>query len=290
MNVTHQVCKKCGISKPLEDFSPKKTGRNGRRTECKECRRVPHLREKREAQRKCIERYELGEEVKFCPRCETCKPMTAFSNSSSHSDGKRSECKDCRSKYYYDNHERAVERIRAYYDENQETIKAYRRAYYQENLDHEKQRNRVYYRRNQKRIRLMAKDYRKRKPEVKRASAQRRLARKRGLLDNFTAEDWQRALDYFGHRCAVCGREADDVVILAADHWIPLVSPDCPGTVPENILPLCHGVGGCNNEKQDRPPREWLRRKLGEVQASQRIIEFQTYFQFVQFSKVINSK
>lgn len=104
----------------------------------------------------------------------------------------------------------------------------------------------------------------RRKTPKYRAFQHRYFARKRGLPDTFTADDWSRGLAYFKDRCAVCGRKvlygADlfGSYTLAMDHWIPLTSPDCPGTVPWNIVPLCHGHGGCNNRKRNRNAHEWL--------------------------------
>src|SRR5581483_2176482 len=57
------------------------------------------------------------------------------------------------------------------------------------------------------------------------------VARKRSLPDTFTERDWQRALEYWDYKCAVCGRPRGLWHTLAADHWIPLTAPDCPGTV-----------------------------------------------------------
>jgi hypothetical protein len=42
------------------------------------------------------------------------------------------------------------------------------------------------------------------------------------------------------------------------------VSPSCPGTVPWNTVPLCHGVGGCNNQKNDSDATKWLIGKFGK--------------------------
>lgn len=281
MDVTHKTCNKCGECKPLKEFSPKKSGKYGRRAQCKECRRVPHLKKQREARQLCEERAQNGEAVKLCTQCEKCKPLSEFSANTRSSDGKKAYCKQCRSEYYHANAEEIAKRTQAYYVENSETIRAYRRAYYRENEQHENQRNRRYYQVNQTTIRKKNALYRKRNPAIKKASEQRRLARKRNLPDTFTAEDWQRALEYFDHRCAVCGREPDEHVTLAADHWIPLASPDCPGTIPENIVPLCHGLGGCNNEKQDLNPRTWLRRKLNSI-SMRKLNEIEGYFQSLQ--------
>jgi len=63
---------------------------------------------------------------------------------------------------------------------------------------------------------------------------------------------------------------------------IPLVSPDCLGTVPENIVPLCHGVSGCNNEKQNLHPQKWLERKFGEAEAKQKLLEIEAFFSWMQ--------
>ena len=82
----------------------------------------------------------------------------------------------------------------------------------------------------------------------------------------------------------ICGRSADAECSIAADHWIPLSykGTDNPGTVPWNILPLCHGIGGCNNHKCNRDPIEWLVEKLGEEAAMQKLAEIQAYFDLVK--------
>lgn len=108
------------------------------------------------------------------------------------------------------------------------------------------------------------------------------VARKRSLPDTFTERDWQRALEYWGYKCAVCGRPRGLWHTLAADHWIPLTSPDCPGTIPTNIIPLCHGEGGCNNSKRSKMPEVWLISKLGKKDGSQKLVEIDIYFLWVK--------
>lgn len=114
------------------------------------------------------------------------------------------------------------------------------------------------------------------------AKRHRRVARKIGLPDNFTAQDWQHALKHFDNRCAVCGKVPDFWTVLAPDHWIPLASPDCIGTVPKNIIPLCHarkdGQGTCNNQKHNRNAAEWLTSKYGKRKASKILKRIQEYF------------
>lgn len=113
----------------------------------------------------------------------------------------------------------------------------------------------------------------------------RRSARKRDLPDAFSQDDWQRALDYFNGCCAICGRQLTNLFgthTAAADHWIPLNAADCPGTVPTNMIPLCHGEGGCNNRKKDRHPVEFLESTLGKRRASNILKRVNDYFDMVR--------
>lgn len=68
----------------------------------------------------------------------------------------------------------------------------------------------------------------------------------------------------------------------AMDHWIPVNSPDCPGTVATNMVPLCQGKNGCNNSKADRNPEDFLVSALGKRKASKKIEEINRYFRAVE--------
>jgi uncharacterized Zn ribbon protein len=102
--------------------------------------------------------------------------------------------------------------------------------------------------------------------------------RKQRLPNLFTSQDWDRALEYWGYKCAICERPRGLWHTLAQDHWIPLTSPACPGTVASNILPLCHGEGGCNNSKGKKLPLAWLETHLGKRRASRKLEEIEAYF------------
>src|SRR5258708_25129362 len=118
-------------------------------------------------------------------------------------------------------------------------------------------------------------------PRIKTAQTAYML-RKRELPNHFTEQDWQIALDYWGHKCAVCERPRGLWHTLSHDHWIPLSSEDCPGTDPTNILPLCCGVDGCNNSKGKQMPDLWLRKKLGKRRAFRKLAEIEPYFDWLQ--------
>ncbi len=106
-------------------------------------------------------------------------------------------------------------------------------------------------------------------------------ARKRDLPNTFTSQDWHVALDYWNYRCAICERPRGLWHTLAADHWVPLTSPNCPGTLPTNIVPLCHGADGCNNSKGAKNPEVWLQKKLGKRRAGQKLAQIESYFDWV---------
>ena len=116
---------------------------------------------------------------------------------------------------------------------------------------------------------------------------ERRLSRKKNLPDNFTIEDWKFALVFFENRCAVCGRQENEYLALVMDHWIPLSSQECSGTIPSNIVPLCHtrkgcrGAMGCNNSKINKNPVDWLNQSF-KGKALMTINRINEYFTIVK--------
>lgn len=116
---------------------------------------------------------------------------------------------------------------------------------------------------------------------------QRRRARRLALPDTLTAQQWNDCLEYFGHACAICGQPAGLFTTLAQDHWIPISfdGEENPGTVVNNVVPLCHslqrGMNGCNNMKRDQLPHEWLVSTYGARRARQIEARIQSYFDFV---------
>lgn len=145
-------------------------------------------------------------------------------------------------------------------DKRSATLKRWYAANRKERL----QTARTYRLEHRKQVRETINSWRAANPEKKRAADWRRRASQKNLPSNYSGVDWQIALDHFGNACAVCGRPIGLWHTLAADHWIPLASSDCPGTVPWNIVPLCHGTNGCNNAKSDKLPSDWLTERFGK--------------------------
>lgn len=112
------------------------------------------------------------------------------------------------------------------------------------------------------------------------AFGDKRRARLMELPYDYTDDDWQSALRYFNHSCAVCGRPfvAGQDYFAAKDHWIPVTHSKCPGTIPSNIVPLCHGVNGCNNRKSNLRPRVFLMRNFDKEEAEMISARIEKFF------------
>ncbi|MEK7499788.1 MAG: hypothetical protein AAB649_04245 [Patescibacteria group bacterium] len=117
--------------------------------------------------------------------------------------------------------------------------------------------------------------------KVNAGTAKRRSARN-NLTTHWTTEHWIFACNYFHNRCAVCDTPLDGLFhTKAADHWIPASSPECPGTVPWNMLPLCHGTMGCNTQKGSTDPVIWLNKVYGKRKANKILKKIKLYFSIV---------
>lgn len=109
------------------------------------------------------------------------------------------------------------------------------------------------------------------KPDVYRAKRMRRRTRKHALPYQWTEQDSIRCREFWDNRCAVCG----SLDYLQFDHWIPITSPDCPGTVPSNMVLLCRS---CNGSKGNANGIQWLLKKMGET-ATETIRRIEEYLQ-----------
>lgn len=186
-------------------------------------------------------------DMRRCTKCNELKPAT-LEYFYKDRETLRTVCKECRKGYDREWHKNNPEHFREWHKNNPE----YNRKWNKTN----KERRAVY--------------------------SSRRRARERALPDTYTNNDWQHALDYFDGMCAVCGRPAGLYHTLAMDHWIPITSDDCPGTIPSNMIPLCHGDGGCNNSKHKRDAVEWLTATHGKRRAKAIVARIDAYIQSLQ--------
>jgi hypothetical protein len=186
------------------------------------------------------------------------------------------------------------EQRKEYYWRNITSFRIRRKAQYDRDRDQNKVASRRYYYAKWESNKTKAREryYANREVIIRRhANKQynaRRQARKRNLPVAYTKSDWDRALAYFGGICAVCGRPPGLWHTIAADHWIPLSSPDCPGTIPTNIVPLCHGIDGCNNSKHSRLPIDWLIDRFGKREAKRIAKRIDTYFKLLEDADAVS--
>jgi hypothetical protein len=166
--------------------------------------------------------------------------------------------------------------------ERKAKIRAEKRKWYADNRELKSQYDRQRYQEKRDIIIERSQKWRAGNAQMQSVQKQRRRTRKMGMPSTFSWDDWQYALTYFNHRCAICGRPRGLWHKLAQDHWIPIASPDCPGTIPSNIIPLCQGDGGCNNSKSRTNPADWLVTKFGKRKAAQILKRINAYFDHIQ--------
>lgn len=195
---------------------------------------------------------------KFCPQCHETKRHDDFYKDNGTSDGYAAYCKTCQK-----------EKGRQYYQENQDAVIQKTKEY----ATMHREKLRPYFR----------------------LTATRRRARMRGLPDTFTLQDQEFCARYWDYACAVCRRQNGLWYTVVFDHWEPIKSPTCPGTIAGNILPLCHGKKGkplgmekcCNQVKQAKDPVLWINAyfitkygpKRGPRRAKAKLKEITTFFE-----------
>ena len=204
---------------------------------------------------------------KCCNKCGETRPCAAFSKDKTSRDGLQTHCKQCDARYRNENADKLREGKARYRSENADKVREGDARYLSENADKVREYQARYRSENADKERERQARYRQANPDKVRAKGQRRRATKRALPSQWTDTDIQRMLVYWGNCCAVCSQHVEPnnaFYYLAQDHWIAIADPrpDNPGTVPWNMLPLCHSkignAAGCNSSKNDTDPIAWL--------------------------------
>lgn len=222
--------------------------------------------------------------LKTCTKCGNTYPATAeyFHEVKRYKDGLRSWCKPCTKEYarnyHQENFDKEREYRQRYKQENADKERARHLKYYQENIDKEKERHRVNYLKTRDRKREVNRLWRQNNSDKIRIKQSRRRARIRTLPDTFTPEQWITCLEYFGYSCAVCGVSFDEIEVHA-DHWIPLNSDECTGTIATNIVCLC---SDCNQSKYTKSPYVWLEKLYGKHKAIEILARIEAYFNSIE--------
>ena len=231
---------------------------------------------------------ELPEGHKRCTKCGEIKPATAeyFHRDRTKGSGLRAECKQCMNYHqrcYYKAHtDELKERNRYWRRANPDKKRSGDRRRYKENPEKARQRHRRHYLAHSDKVKEKVSRYNKSNPQKVREISRRRRTEKLALPYSFTLADEQIALEYFHGYCAVCSEPLYDLFgerVLHFDHWIPLSNPQCPGTIPTNMIPLCNK---CNQAKTNCHPQEWLKNRYSKRKAAQIIRRIEAYFEAVR--------
>lgn len=206
---------------------------------------------------------------KVCRACGQSYPATVnyFPKSSSTKDGLYPYCKPC-----------ANAKNRDSYNRNREAARSRANARRATQREETNRKNRLYYAANRKKINQKNAAYQKANRDKWRVYYGVHQARRLDLPAQFSEDDWNRALTYFDGRCAYCGNLPGlfQTMKLSVDHYVPLSFPDCPGTVPANIVPACVS---CNASKHSKPAELWLIKRFGKRKAKEIAAKIAAYFQ-----------
>lgn len=292
----YKVCTKCGVEKPLtgEYFHQSKVIKSGFRSICIICRGSHSKRAKVARDNKSL----LSQGLRRCMHCKVIKPLTNenFYRGNKNPIKFKSKCKDCfrqisisRKSKKEDRilYEQGLKRCTACLEIKPATIEYfYKRDKHWSKLqnyckictnstysDKYKEYRQQYRIDNKSTLIIQKHNYR---------------ARKRNLPDTLTTEQVQSMLEYFNHSCAICGQPFDMFTKVEFDHWIPISSPDCTGTIATNIIPLCgnrhgfKGYTGCNQSKSNRDAETWLIEKFNKRKANNILKRINDYFESVK--------
>lgn len=280
-------CPNCGIEKPAttEFFYVRKQSLDGLCSRCKECaKRIAKEWAKNNPERVSENKRRYYQEKKDV--------LVEYSRNRYKEKGQQIN-QSLRNRYENDEdyRQKKLAEAKQYRQENIDVVRERDRVrgrkYRAENREETNARTRAWKKNNPDKVRAMTLLYNQANPEQRQARKARYESRKRGLPDTFTAQEWITCIAYFNGCCAVCGRQLKDLFgthTAAADHWIPLSyeGEDNPGTVADNIIPLCHGENGCNNKKGSRLPADWLTEHYGKRKAQDILDRIETYFDWIR--------
>lgn len=205
-------------------------------------------------------------ETKICSKCGKELPATTeyFHKNKFGKYGLQSVCKKCK---YEVNKEKSAEYFKKYYDENKQELLNYQKKFREENENQVKETQKQYYKKNKEKVKEKSKKYKsqnhesvlkyqksynkkynRENKEMCNIQTQRRITRKKSLPSTLTFEQWENTKNYFGNKCAYCGKELH----LTQEHFIPVSKGG--GYTADNIIPSCQS---CNSSKYNKDFFEW---------------------------------
>lgn len=257
-------CARCDCDLPIDHFSKGRASTFGLSAYCKACASQRYFEHK-------AERAESRRRYRARNRERSREHYKQFRQDN------RERIRADKRLFYEEHKQEILAKQREYYQQNRERIRARQRQSYLDNIESRRVQAHASYQRHRQKNLARVRLYRKahieeirekeqkksrlysrttRGKENSRMSTQRRQARQADLPADLTYEQWQAALEYFGHKCAYCGAEEE---VLHQEHFIPVVAEG--GWTVANIVPAC---GFCNRQKGPKMPWEWASGKALE--------------------------
>lgn len=154
-----KVCSNCKEAKLLSEFHKQNSSKDGRRSECKECRKTNETKERQ------IQLDLIPKGFKLCTICNNEKSLSDFFKSKTGLYGYTSICKECFSKinqqYYQENKKSIIISKKDYYQQNKEKIKKYSKTYRKNHSEYYRKLSKYYYQINKTSLIKKAKKYSK---------------------------------------------------------------------------------------------------------------------------------
>lgn len=296
-----KICNICKIKKSYNDFQKKKTEKDGYRKTCTKCvhNKLNLLYEKNKEKIKTIN----IEETKICYKCKIEKKLYEFYQDLYSKKMFSNVCilceKEQQRNYRLLNKDKIKIKKEEYKKNNKDKISLLtekrKNKFFKNNSikDFSKinkiccrckiEKNSEYFNKNYKRkdgLSPICKKCKKedRKRYIKNENYKNKLyfykhkrrIREKNLLFSFDIKIYETVtLKFWNYSCVVCGSKEN----LQKDHFIPIISKECPGTTLYNIIPLCRK---CNLQKGSKNPKVFF-----DTFTYQKIINFFTqYYKF----------
>lgn len=281
-------CVSCKKEKEFISFSKNKNSKDGYKNYCKDCARLQNKRYREKHREKINERnkqwYEnsknnkelrtkkaLEKGYKICSQCKLNKKITDYYKRGNG--GFYGECKDCHKNktkiYVANNRDLVLERKRKYHLKNRDKHLLYFKEYSLKNSEINVERSRLWRKNNPKKYN-----------ELMSLAQNRRRAKLKEVINNFTREDWKKCKDYFRNsngfvECAYCNKEMKNAT---QEHFIPI---DKGGNhTPDNIIPICLN---CNSKKSASDFYDWY--PTMEFYSKDNVKKIEHYFDKIKQNK-----
>jgi hypothetical protein len=266
-------CTKCGTAFPitLEYFSARKGTRDGLQQQCRCCT----SKQKKQYRENNIDKIA---EINRVYTAKNKEKMKAYKKA--YYEANKVEILKKQKNDYEAKKEIISERQKCYYQANKEDIKTRVKQWRLENIEKVKKRKqdkkqnialyqRQYYEANKDYYVNHTKQYRQDNSERLNLYKKLREARKRKLLNDLTAKQWEQIKAAFGDACCYCGQAKQ----LTIEHFIPL---DRFGEMTiNNVLPAC---SSCNSSKKNKDFFSWYpNHKHYDKHRERKILKFLNY-------------